>query len=208
MTTDEKVLFFITLMMGVILLVFLTISVHRGQWKNMDKTILSWFQTEQSKTLDQFFATLTWMGSLWLLLPASLMLTTGLLLYGYHFEAMGFTIGFLGATVTSYLIKFSVNRERPCFFIPKSKPPSDPAFPSAHTTQVFSFVTLLWLVVRNQPFLWKAYLLALFFTIATGVAISRLYLQVHFPSDIVAGVLVSLIWTGIAQYFLKSGVLL
>ncbi len=38
-----------------------------------------------------------------------------------------------------------------------------------------------------------------------SMAVSRLYLQVHFPSDMIAGILVSLIGSGIAQFFLKSG---
>ena len=207
MTIDKKSLFFITLLLGLMILAYVTISVHNGQWKKLDKTILSWFHTVQNNKLDQIFAALTWLGSLWLLLPASIALILGLLSYNYSFEAMMFGIGFSGATITTYLIKFLLKRERPCFFTTKGELPPDPAFPSAHTTQVFAFVMMTWLVMQNLDLTSKNYAMTILFTIAVVVTISRLYLQVHFPSDIFAGIFVSLIWAGIAQHYLKSGVL-
>ncbi len=130
-------------MVGGMLLTYLAVSVGKGQWENLDKTILSWFQVAQNKTLDQFFSALTWLGSLWVLLPASVAITIGLVSYGYHLQAVIFAAGLIGATVTTYLIKFSVKRKRPGYFTATVELPPDPAFPSAHTTQIFSFVNML-----------------------------------------------------------------
>lgn len=187
-------------------MVYLTLSVNNGRWDAQDQVLLNWFHRNQSSTMDPFFAAVTWLGSLWLLLPASLIIILTLLFYGYHSEAMIFISGFTGAVITTYIMKFMLERERPAYFEHLNSLPPDPAFPSAHTTQVFIFVLMSWLVMHQLDIKWKGILISLLIIIALSVATSRLYLQVHFPSDVVAGVLVALIWAFATIIIVKLGV--
>lgn len=63
---------------------------------------------------------------------------------------------------------------------------SDKSFPSGHTTAAFASMTALFLT-GNRKISWLAFL----FAILMGIA--RIYLVVHFASDVFAGVLVGLI---------------
>ncbi len=204
---NEKLFPIAALLTGFLLLVFLTISVNNGRWDAQDQTLLYWFHRLQSSTLDHFFAVLTWLGSLWFLLPASLLLILTLLFYDHRSEAVLFTSGFTGAIVTTYIMKYALERERPAYFDHLNGLPPDPAFPSAHTTQVFIFVLMLWLAMHQLNIKWEGTITSLLITIAIGVATSRLYLQVHFPSDVIAGILVALIWALFAIIAAKSEVL-
>ena len=63
--------------------------------------------------------------------------------------------------------------------------PDDPSFPSGHTSASFAVVTALML---DRHFLrWPCLVLAVL------IALSRLYLYVHFPTDVAAGVLLGIL---------------
>lgn len=88
------------------------------------------------------------------------------------------------------IIKKLVARERPfnqfSDVIPLIKKPVDFSFPSGHSASSFASAGILF------RYLDKKYgILAIVF--ATLIAFSRLYLGVHFPSDVIAGVIIGLI---------------
>lgn len=69
--------------------------------------------------------------------------------------------------------------------------PRDYSFPSGHTASAFAAVSALYLAKEKK--LWKAACVA-----AVLMAFSRLYLYVHYPTDIVGGIAVGILlgWVG------------
>ncbi|VVS90987.1 phosphatidic acid phosphatase type 2/haloperoxidase [Desulfoluna spongiiphila] len=197
--------FFIVI--NVFFLIILTIIVNKNITTGFDEKVLRWFDSIESLTLNSFFILITWLGSLWILLPTVAGITTGLLFYGYRMAAIVFNIGFIGAVSTTYIMKSLIERPRPELFENMTTMPYDSSYPSAHTTQAFAFALMLSLLVYSLDTSFKTSFASLFLSFAVMVGISRMYLQVHFPSDVIAGVLVASIWTGIVIYLINSGVL-
>lgn len=87
----------------------------------------------------------------------------------------------------SYLLKYAVNRNRPAVdypFIVQKVRGHSPSFPSGHTSAAFQTAMSLSL---NFP---KWYVIVPAYAWAGSVAYSRMYLGVHYPSDLAAGILI------------------
>ena len=96
-----------------------------------------------------------------------------------------------GGTVFSGLItaglKYGTAQERPSVRYPEIIPRSESGpytFPSAHTSYAFATATA---VSLSYP---RWYVIAPAYLWAGGVAWSRMYLGVHFPSDILGGIII------------------
>lgn len=205
-TPDEQWLFTIILIIAISAFIALTFFMRNGHLVQFDHAVLNWFHKIKNPTLDHFFSSITWLGSLWVLLPLYIVLTLFFSRYFENFEKL-LGIGFWGAILTTYALKYEFERKRPHFFPSLNELPIDPSFPSAHTAQIVVFTLLLWLIVYNGPSLFGTLLTGALVFIALGVTASRMYLQVHFPTDVLAGGLIAIIWSCIAVLVVKSGVL-
>ena len=99
----------------------------------------------------------------------------------------------IGAIITNLCVKVAVARPRPYadingFFYPLwqmmgAHTESDMSFPSGHTTAAFASMVPLFIMGKKRTS-W----LALLFAFTMGI--SRIYLVVHFPSDVLGGLIV------------------
>ncbi|MDP2849702.1 MAG: phosphatase PAP2 family protein [Sulfuricurvum sp.] len=189
-----------------ILFIFLAHYLKNNYVVNFDQSVLTWFHTIRHPYLDHFFSTITWMGSLWILLPLYLVLTLTLTPHIAHFEKI-LGITFWGTVITVYALKFEFERKRPLFFGAIHELPLDPSFPSAHTAQITAFALGLTLALAGTQTLYQGVISSLLLVLVLSVSASRMYLQVHFPTDIVAGMLIAFMWAVITGWIVKTGVL-
>ena len=156
--------------------------------------ILDSLQTIHTPVLDRImigFSRLGDFGLIWIILDVILLLiprtrTAGkVLLLGMLLEAIGVNI----------VLKPLVARIRPYEVNPAveliTKEMWDYSFPSGHTAIAFTAVTGLYLM-KMKP-LWQICL-----PVAALIAFSRMYLYVHFPTDVLAGVFLGILfgWLG------------
>lgn len=136
----------------------------------------------QNTVLDLLMPIISFLGNGgWIWIVCALVL---LCLPAYRQTGMTLLAGLLcGLLIGNVLLKLTVARERPCWindaYALLIKSPSDYSFPSGHTLSSAIGATVL--TLRNQKFGWVAIPLAVL------IAFSRLYLYVHFPSDVLTG---------------------
>lgn len=150
--------------------------------------ILYFLQSLHTQWLDLFMKNITSLGDhgmFWIL--------TGLVLLCFRpTRPMGLCVllslaaGFL---IGNLILKNLVARERPCWIdssIPLLvKNPRDYSFPSGHTLASFEGAVSIWLYNRR----WGE----AFLVLAACIAFSRLYLFVHFPTDVLGGMVLGIL---------------
>jgi membrane-associated phospholipid phosphatase len=153
--------------------------------------------------MDLFFVTITWLGSLYLLLPLSVLLCLLLLWSGKSGQAMLISLSLLITIISVHLAKLMFRRPRPSTTELLVAMPSDWSFPSAHTAQATAFFLSITLVAfQILPPVW-ATLFALLSLLFVGlVGYSRTYLQVHYVSDVLAGMVLATLIVSVVRFII------
>ncbi|SEP37265.1 phosphatase PAP2 family protein [Propionispora vibrioides] len=165
----------------------------------LDQTILFWIQNHLvSSVLNPYMIFLSAIGNsgiIWIVLGIALLAVK-------KYRWLGVTV--LLALVMSLvlgngILKPLAARLRPCTVFPWMplliSLPTDYSFPSGHTFASFAAAAAIFCRSRKLG--------ATAFLLATGIGFSRLYLFVHYPSDVLAGVLLGTL-SGVAAHRLSS----
>lgn len=156
--------------------------------------VLDWIQANlRSPIMDLLMTAITTLGNhglVWLILAGILLLTPK------HRKAGVAVLAGLALEVVccNLVLKPLVGRIRPCDVNPAVQllvaRPDDFSFPSGHTGASFAAVSALYF---SRSRLWMPSLI-----LAVPIAFSRLYLYVHYPTDILAGAIIGIMtgWLG------------
>lgn len=173
----------------------------------MDIAILKWFDaTFHSQTwLNYIMKYLTYIGEF----GAGAIICAVVLLIFKKTRWAGVAVAIalvLDVLIVNVILKLSVNRARPWQTYPDLgfqefhnsigvREPSDSSFPSGHTASLFAAAVALvfYYRVKGLPALGVALL----------VALSRIYLCMHYPTDVLGGMLIGSA-CGVAGYFLMK----
>ena len=107
--------------------------------------------TYAHEPMDSFFTTITWLGSLYLLLPLSVPLCFLLLWSGKSGQAMLISLSLLINIISVHVAKLMFRRPRPSTAELLVAMPSDWSFPSAHTAQATAFFLSVTVSMMPRP---------------------------------------------------------
>ena len=154
-----------------------------------DRAVLDLMHAMRQPWLDAAFSALTWPGSIAVLAPLAVLACWRFARTGRPRAAVLTGGALVGGFALVHIAKLAIARPRPMLFEALGAMPADLSFPSAHAAQITALAIAIALVQRSG----SVWLLAVL--VIGAVAVSRLYLQVHFPTDVIAGLLLGGCWT-------------
>ncbi|AFY31825.1 phosphatase PAP2 family protein [Calothrix sp. PCC 7507] len=156
-----------------------------------DLPILLGIHSLAQPQLDMFAVVLTRIGSFWTAFP--ILSAIALLLWQrkkWRSLTYLITTG-LGSAIINRTTKEIMHRVRPQLW-ESLAPEFDYAFPSGHAMTSMTLVMILIILAKSHP--WRGLVVIFGGLYVLAIAWTRLYLGVHFPSDILAGWMVAIAW--------------
>jgi undecaprenyl-diphosphatase len=125
-------------------------------------------------------------------------------LYDYKNSATLLLVTTLGGMLLNNVLKLGFDRPRPQFFDWGTHAMTS-SFPSGHAmSAAIVYPTVAYLAARLQKSHWARVLTMLSAAILVVlICLSRVYLGVHYPSDVIAGVVVGLAWSAFCMTTLE-----
>lgn len=158
--------------------------------QNLDNSILQFIQINMRSSIgDKIMTSLTYLGSggaIWLIIGLALFISKRDRKYGF----MIITALMLCYVIGNLSLKHLVARTRPFDVIPLLggliiTPPTDFSFPSGHTMCSFAASTVIFYMNKRIGIL--------SLILSSFIGFSRLYLYVHYPSDVFGGMIIGIL---------------
>ena len=146
-----------------------------------DAPLLQALHRHATPTLDGLAVALSIVGDTIPMITVGVLTTAGLAYVGRRRDAWLFAAGVGGSMLLTQVIKHLSTRPRPTLWI-SLRPEHTFSFPSGHAMDTAAVAAALFFVLPRHR---RAWALAPLF--AFGVGWARMYLGVHFPSDVLAG---------------------
>jgi undecaprenyl-diphosphatase len=169
-------------------------EVIEGESRAFDRAVMLWIHTTFQDRLDGAMRIVTALGDYWVVLPLLAVAVTIFTRQGWRLSAILLLVSTAGSTVLTTVLKSVFERARP-ELIDSGYHASFYSFPSGHATVAVGFYGMLTVILAYQlqgKARWTVAVSGLLVVFLIGF--SRLYLGVHYPTDIVAGYLAALLW--------------
>lgn len=187
---------FVELLVGLLFIIAflsLLLEIARHHLETFDTTIIAWVYAFRSESLTEVMKFFTFLGGEVFLISGILMFLA--LIYRKHkISFFNFCVLLVFGTVINLLLKFIYQRPRPDYLPMLFE--STYSFPSGHAMNSFIFYSLVgYFIIRNtkNKSVWIVTVVSLSLLIFI-IGLSRIYLGVHYPSDVLAGYLSGILW--------------
>jgi undecaprenyl-diphosphatase len=158
-----------------------------------DKQILLTLRELHTPLLDKVMLGFTYMGQPVVLLAICVVLGIVLLSLGERSQATILVIAAAGAAVLNNLLKYIFGRARPLLW-ERVVDVGQYSFPSGHAMISMVVYGIIGYLLSSKFPQWRLLIISLTLVLVTGIGLSRLYLGVHWPTDVVAGYAAGLVW--------------
>lgn len=199
----EYILFILSILIAAVISVlildyFLDLAdqLENNELESFDKSVTDWLYSFRSEGMTDFFRFVTDMGDLTTYLILVPLIAVLLYFKGHSWRlTIQGVIVLASASLVNRWIKNMISRPRPVedFRLVEA---FNYSFPSGHSMSAIAFygflVYLTFKLVDN--ILLKIGLIILQIALILGIGLSRVYLGVHYPSDVLAGFAAGLFW--------------
>jgi undecaprenyl-diphosphatase len=179
---------------ALLLFAWLARQVLSSQALALDLTIRAAVHSLATPALTRFFAAATWLGAPTVLLPGTALVVLWLYRRWGWRPALLFAINIAGAYLLEPVLKLSFHRSRPQVFF--GREPVSYGFPSGHALVSFCFyiqsAAMFSARTRRPAVRAAAWIVAAF--LVNIIGLSRIYLGLHYPTDVLAGYAAAVVW--------------
>jgi undecaprenyl-diphosphatase len=195
----------IVAVLGTLAFAWLASHVRAGETQAFDETVLRWVGARHAPWLDVAMVEITILGTGTVVMMVALIAGLFLYLTKHRYSALLLTIATAGGLLLNTVLKLAFSRPRPEIFSWGTHAASS-SFPSGHAmSATIIYATVAYLAARLQRPRWArwATMVAAALLILL-ISLSRVYLGVHYPSDIAAGVIIGFAWAGFCMATLEA----
>lgn len=185
------VLLFVGVLLPLAVFVALADEIHELETFHVDQALLWRMHAVASPMLDTAFVWISRLGYQWGVIPLDVLVVLILLLCRRWREGGFAAIAFAGSALLNLASKPFFQRDRPGLW-QSIAPESSFSFPSGHAMGSMTLAATLVLLAWPTRWRWPVLVLATVFVALVGI--SRVYLGVHYPSDILGGWCAGLLW--------------
>jgi undecaprenyl-diphosphatase len=170
-------------------------EVLEGSTQVFDESIRSFINSHATPTFTSVMQVTTMLGSTRWLVALGVCVALAFVLAGWRRGAVLFAVTMAGAIILNLTLKLSFARARPDAFF-DTQLPSSYSFPSGHALFSICFYGTLAAIItaRLKPLPHRIIVWAAAALLVALIGFSRIYLGVHYPSDVLAGYASALVW--------------
>ncbi|WP_210466360.1 MULTISPECIES: phosphatase PAP2 family protein [Rufibacter] len=202
--TVELVVIWTVFILCLVVFFWLAKEVLPGQELKFDSKAFAWADERANPSLTEFIKGITFLASRNFISGAGLMLIGYFLFVKKHkWYSVKVPVIAVGSISLNLLLKYLFNRPRP--LVPHLVESYGLSFPSGHAMISASFYGLLiYLVYKSveEP-AWRFLLITLLSLLILFIGFSRVYLHVHYATDVLAGLAAGLGWVILAIFLLN-----
>lgn len=162
----------------------------------IDQMASQFVSSIQSDTLDSIFGFITELGAVWLIATGSIIVGIILLFYPSNrlWRVLYFAVTMIGISVLTSSLKELFERDRPNLI--QEYDGTGYSFPSGHSTGPMVFYGfIIYLIIRSRfPLVAKWIVGIVLGLLIFLIGFSRIYLGVHYASDVIGGFLLGFAW--------------
>jgi undecaprenyl-diphosphatase len=179
--------------------------VSSGSTQAFDDAVLRWFGAHRVPTLDAVMLEITSLGTASVVTMVVGVAALFLWLNQHKHSAILLFVATFGGVILNNLLKAGFGRPRP-EVIPWDTTATFYSFPSGHAmSATIVYSTVAYLAARLQRTRAARVAITLVAAIVIFlICLSRLYLGVHYPSDVLAGIIIGLAWAGFCMATLEA----
>jgi membrane-associated phospholipid phosphatase len=203
--SKELIILLAVFTISLLAFVFIAFRVFYLDKTGADEKAFAFAHTLVNDSTTKIMEVITFFGSHYFLIPANLLLCIYFLLKKKSRYSIKVSAIALSSVLIMLGLKLLFNRHRP--LIPLLEPAKGLSFPSGHAFMSVCFYGLLMIIIwreeRPHPVL-KWVLLLLVILLLLCIGFSRIYLRVHYFTDVVAGFCIGSMWLFLSSFLIDS----
>ena len=187
-SNEKKIVFFYVFVAFCLILFFVFIHFF---WPSFDQQLINIFHQDHGKNFSVVMKFISWWGMGAMMILPVFVASTILFIASYRREAL-FVLSVFVADGINIILKLLINRSRPeaMDVYPKFQQASFPSGHVVHYVVFFGFILTVMLVQFRIPRIVRWAIGLLCTLLVAGVSVARIYVDTHWPTDILAAYII------------------